>query len=98
LAVQGAAQSLEEMWRPGREPVTRGTVLLLDASPTMGLKQLERVLAVADKARAKMVLVGDLDQLRAIKVESPFRNLLRQVGPPEFAESGTGLAIRVSEE
>jgi len=101
LAVQGAAQSLarcEEEWQQGREPLTRGTVLLLDASPTTGLKQLERVLAVVDKARAKVVLIGDLDQLHAIKVESQFRNLLRQVGPPELADSGTGLAIGVSEE
>jgi Ti-type conjugative transfer relaxase TraA len=100
LAVNDTTWSLaqcEEAWRQGREPVTRGTVLLLDASPTMGLKQLERVLAVADNARAKAVLIGDLDQLHAMQVESPFRDLLRQVGPPEFAESGTSLAIGVSE-
>jgi Ti-type conjugative transfer relaxase TraA len=101
LAVKGATQSLadcEEAGQQGREPVTRGTVLLLDASPTMGMKQLERVLAVADKARAKVVLIGDLNQLHAMKVESPFRNLLRQVGPPKVAESGTSLAIGMSEE
>jgi ATP-dependent exoDNAse (exonuclease V) alpha subunit len=98
LTVKDTTQSLVEMWRQGSDLAAPGTVLLLDASPTMGLKQLERVLAVADKARAKAVLIGDMDQLHAIHVESPFRNLLRQVGPPEFAESGTGLSTGVSEE
>jgi hypothetical protein len=62
--------------------LTRSTVLLLDASHLMGVKDLERVLAAADHARAKAVCIADADQLQAMKVASPFQNLLRQVGLP----------------
>jgi ATP-dependent exoDNAse (exonuclease V) alpha subunit len=54
-------------------------VLLLDGAHMLGLKQLERVLAVADRARAKAVFVGDFDQLHAVRAESPFRDLMRNI-------------------
>ncbi len=69
----------EEEWRQGFG-LTRETILVLDGSQMLGLKQLERVLAVADKARAKIVLLADSDQLQAMKVESPFLAVLRRVG------------------
>jgi hypothetical protein len=47
----------------------------------MGVKELERALAAADRARAKAVCIADSDQLRAMKVVPPFQNLLCQVGP-----------------
>ena len=68
-------------WHPGSDMLTRRTVLLLDASHLMGVKELERALAAADRARAKAVCIADSDQLRAMKVVSPFQNLLCQVGP-----------------
>ena len=68
--------------RPGSDILTRSTVLLLDASHLMGVKDLERVLAAADHARAKALCIADADQLQAMKVASPFQNLLRQVGLP----------------
>jgi ATP-dependent exoDNAse (exonuclease V) alpha subunit len=69
-------------WQPGSDILTRGTVLLLDASPMMGVKELERVLAAADHVRAKAVFIADSDQLEAMNVVSPFQNLLRQVTLP----------------
>jgi hypothetical protein len=42
----------------------------------IGLKQLERTLAVVDKARAKAVLVGDSRQLEAMGSLSPLRGIL----------------------
>ncbi|MDB6086307.1 MAG: Ti-type conjugative transfer relaxase TraA, partial [Gammaproteobacteria bacterium] len=69
----------EEQWQQGAGLPDAGTVLLLDGAQTMGLKQLERILAVADKARAKLVLVADFDQLRAMRVDTPFRTVLSQL-------------------
>jgi ATP-dependent exoDNAse (exonuclease V) alpha subunit len=68
----------DEQWEGGFE-MTRDTVLLLDGAEMLGLKQLERVLAVADRARAKAVFVGDFEQLRAARAESPFRDLMRNI-------------------
>jgi Ti-type conjugative transfer relaxase TraA len=68
----------EEEWQGGGE-MSRDTVLLLDGAEMLGLKQLERVLAVADRARAKAVFVGDFDQLRAARAESPFQDLMRNI-------------------
>jgi Ti-type conjugative transfer relaxase TraA len=68
----------EEEWQ-GDFEMSRDAVLLLDGAEMLGLKQLERFLAVADRARAKAVLVGDFDQLRAARAESPFRELMRNI-------------------
>jgi Ti-type conjugative transfer relaxase TraA len=68
----------EEEWQGGLE-MSRDTVLLLDGAQSLGLKQIERVLAVADRARAKAVFVGDFDQLHAARAESPFRDLMRNI-------------------
>jgi ATP-dependent exoDNAse (exonuclease V) alpha subunit len=59
--------------------MSRDTVLLLDGAEMLGLKQLERCLAVADRARAKAVFVGDFDQLHAARAGSPFRDLMRNI-------------------
>lgn len=81
-AVSGvASQSLaacEEEWQ-GDFEISRDMVLLLDGAEMFGLKQLERFLAVADRARAKAVFVGDFDQLHAARAESPFRGLMRNI-------------------
>ncbi|HWJ34978.1 MAG TPA: MobQ family relaxase [Steroidobacteraceae bacterium] len=74
----------EEGWQQGLALPDSGTVLLIDGSQMIGLKQLERVLAVADNARAKLVLVADSDRLQAMRVDSPFLSVLRQVGSPPF--------------
>ena len=43
----------------------------------VGTKQLARVLATAEKAHAKVVLVGDPEQLQAIEAGAPFRGITR---------------------
>ena len=67
-------------WEAARDRLTRATVILVDGSHGMGIKELERVLAAADHARAKAVLVADSEQLRAMKAAPPFQSLLRQIG------------------
>ncbi|MDP8985356.1 MAG: MobA/MobL family protein [Pseudomonadota bacterium] len=78
----------EERWHRGLGRLTRDTVFVLDGAQLLGLKQLERALAAADNARAKIVLMADSDQLRAMKAEPPFCTLLRQVPAPAGAKSG----------
>jgi Ti-type conjugative transfer relaxase TraA len=68
--------SLELEWKEGREPLTPNDVVVLAGAEMIGLKQLERILAVADKARSKIVLVGDSRQLEAMGSLSPLRGIL----------------------
>lgn len=74
LAVQ------ESEWQQAEEPWSARDVIVVDEAEMIGLKDLERLLGVADKARAKVVLVGDSGQLEAMGSESPLRSILDEVG------------------
>jgi Ti-type conjugative transfer relaxase TraA len=78
--------SYEWAWNEKREPLTRNDVLVIDEAGMVGTKQLERFLAAADKARAKVVLVGDPQQLQAIEAGAAFRGIVGQVGMAEMSE------------
>ena len=56
--------SQEREWQEGRDAWTANHVVVVDEAEMIGLKQLERILAVADKARSKVVLVGDAGSSR----------------------------------
>jgi hypothetical protein len=72
-------ESLELEWQEGRDPLTLNHVVLIDGAEMIGLKQLERILAVVDKARGKVVLVGDSRQLEAMGSMSPLQSILDEV-------------------
>jgi Ti-type conjugative transfer relaxase TraA len=72
-------ESLELEWQEGRNPLTLNHVVVVDGAEMIGLKQLERILAVVDKARGKVVLVGDSRQLEAMGSMSPLRSILDNV-------------------
>jgi hypothetical protein len=74
--------SQEEEWKAGADPCSASHVLVIEGAEMIGLKQLERTLAVVDKARAKAVLVGDSRQLEAMGSLSPLRSILDTVGSP----------------
>ena len=55
--------SLEHAWGQGREQLTKRDVLVIDEAGMVGSRQMERVLSHAAEAGAKVVLVGDPEQL-----------------------------------
>jgi Ti-type conjugative transfer relaxase TraA len=63
------------------DPLSLNHVLVVDGAEMIGLKQLERILAVVDKARGKLVLVGDSQQLAAMGSMSPLWGILDKVAP-----------------
>jgi Ti-type conjugative transfer relaxase TraA len=71
-------ESLELDWQDGRAPLTLHHVLVVDGAEMIGLKQLERLVAVVDKARGKVVLIGDSHQLEAMGATSPLQDILDQ--------------------
>jgi Ti-type conjugative transfer relaxase TraA len=72
--------ALELEWQEGCDPLTLDHVVVADEAEMIGLKQLERLLAVVDRARAKIVLVADSRQLEAMGSMSPLRGILDKVG------------------
>src|SRR3546814_7693061 len=49
-------------------------------------RQMERVLSEAERAGAKVVLVGDPEQLQAIEAGAAFRSLAERHGAAEISE------------
>ena len=72
--------SMEHGWQQGRDLLTTGDVLVVDEAGMVGTRQLERVLSHAAEAGAKVVLVGDPQQLQAIEAGAAFRSIHERHG------------------
>ena len=78
--------SLEHQWAQGRDLLTAYDVLVIDEAGMIGSRQMERVLSAAEKAGAKIVLVGDPEQLQAIEAGAAFRSIAERHGCVEITE------------
>ena len=78
--------SLEYAWKKGRDKLTPKDVLVIDEAGMVGSRQMGRVLAAAEKAGAKVVLLGDHKQLAAIESGAAFRAITERVGAAEITE------------
>lgn len=76
--------SLEHQWERGRDLLTASDVLVIDEAGMIGSRQMERVLSVASDAGAKVVLVGDPQQLQAIEAGAAFRSIAERHGHVEI--------------
>ncbi|WP_265001411.1 Ti-type conjugative transfer relaxase TraA, partial [Komagataeibacter sucrofermentans] len=76
--------SLERAWARGFDRLERGDVLVVDEAGMVGSRQMERVLSAARGAGAKVVLVGDPEQLQAIEAGGAFRAVAERVGSVEI--------------
>ena len=76
--------SLEYAWKEGRDQLTSRDVLVVDEAGMVGSRQMERVLSAARAAGAKVVLVGDPEQLQAIEAGAAFRALAERHGAAEI--------------
>jgi Ti-type conjugative transfer relaxase TraA len=78
--------SLEHGWEQGRDLLKSNDVLVIDEAGMVGTRQLERVLSHAAEAGAKVVLVGDQQQLQAIEAGAAFRSIHERHGGAEIAQ------------
>lgn len=78
--------SLEHAWSRGRDQLTNKDVLVVDEAGLVGSRQMERVLSQAREAGAKVVLVGDAQQLQAIEAGAAFRALTERHGAAEITD------------
>lgn len=78
--------SYELSWKNGLHQLQKNDVLVIDEAGMVGSKQLARFIDAVNKAGAKIVLVGDPDQLQPINAGAPFRAITDEIG---FAELST---------
>ncbi|HWQ86895.1 Ti-type conjugative transfer relaxase TraA [Brevundimonas sp.] len=78
--------SLEHAWVQGREHLTSNDVLVIDEAGLVGSRQMQRIVSQAESAGAKVVMVGDPEQLQAIEAGSAFRALSARHGAVEITE------------
>jgi Ti-type conjugative transfer relaxase TraA len=78
--------SMEHGRAQARDLLTTRDVLVIDEAGMVGTRQLERVLSHAAEAGAKVVLVGDPQQLQAIEAGAAFRSIRERHGGAEIGE------------
>ena len=78
--------SMEHGWGQGRDMLTSRDVLVIDEAGMVGTRQMERVLSHAAEAGAKVVLVGDPQQLQSIEAGAAFRSIHERHGGAEIGE------------
>lgn len=72
--------SLIHQLNTGKTELTSKTILVLDEAGMIGSKQLAQILDHAEQAHAKVVLVGDHQQLQPIDAGGAFRFLAQDLG------------------
>ena len=78
--------SWERGWERGYDRLGPKDVFVVDEAGMVGSRQLSRVVAEADRAGAKIVLVGDPEQLQPIGPGAAFRAVTERVGVVELGE------------
>ncbi|PZU69651.1 MAG: Ti-type conjugative transfer relaxase TraA [Rhizobium sp.] len=73
-------------WQNERRMLGRGDVFVIDEAGMIGSRQLARFVNEAEARGAKIVLVGDYEQLQAIGAGAPFRAIAEQIGHAELSE------------
>ncbi|QNA86659.1 Ti-type conjugative transfer relaxase TraA [Sphingomonas sp. So64.6b] len=78
--------SMEHQWDQGRALLDQRSILVIDEAGMIGTRQMERVISEAEKRGAKVVLVGDPEQLQAIEAGAAFRSTAERHGSIEITQ------------
>ena len=76
--------SWELRWREGRDTLDAKSVFVLDEAGMVSSKQMTTFLEAAVRAGAKLVLIGDPDQLQPIEAGASFRAIVNRIGYAEL--------------
>lgn len=80
------SRSWENPHSGDRYALGRGDVFVIDEAGMVGSRQLARFVGEAEARGAKIVLVGDHEQLQAIGAGAPFRAITEEIGHAELSE------------
>lgn len=78
--------SWQLQWQKGHAALDHKTIFVIDEAGMVASRQMADFVSVVNKAGAKIVLVGDADQLQPIEAGGAFRKLADTIG---YAELGT---------
>ncbi|MEO0666713.1 MAG: AAA family ATPase [Pseudomonadota bacterium] len=78
--------SLELSWKNSNAPIKSGDVLVVDEAGMIGTRQMARIAQKMNDIGAKLVLVGDPDQLQPIEAGTPFRQIVKTHGAARLTE------------
>jgi Ti-type conjugative transfer relaxase TraA len=70
----------------GRDQLTDRSVLVIDEAGMIGSRQFARLLEATDEAQAKIVLVGDANQLQPIEAGQLFERIGQEVGSARLTD------------
>ncbi len=73
-------------WAQGRDELTARDVLVVDEAGMIGSRMMDQLVSRVREAGAKLVLVGDPEQLQAIEAGAAFRAIAERVGTVEITE------------
>ena len=75
-----------EDWENDRNVLGKDQVLVIDEAGMVGTRQMHKILEHAHEAGAKVILVGDNEQLQSIEAGGSFRGIIQRTGYVELAE------------
>lgn len=76
--------SWELRWKDGRDALTDKTVMVIDEAGMVASKQMAFFVETAVRMGAKLVLIGDPEQLQPIEAGAPFRAIVERIGYAEL--------------
>lgn len=76
--------ALRALWRKGEHKLKENDVLIVDEAGMLGTRDMYALLDAAHQANAKIILVGDAQQLQAIEAGAAFKALADQLGAREL--------------
>lgn len=82
--VSHTLSSWELRWQKGRDPLDANTVMVIDEAGMIASRQMATFVEAASRAGAKLVLVGDPDQLQPIEAGAAFRAIVERIGYAEL--------------
>lgn len=78
--------SREYYWNKGEEKLDKKDILVVDEAGMLGSRQLARIMEEVKEGGAKVVLLGDPQQLQAIEAGAAFRAIIEKTGYLELTE------------
>lgn len=78
--------SYEHGWNQERDALTANMIIVVDEAGMLGSRQMSRIMDEASKVDAKVVLVGDPEQLQAIGAGAAYRAIAERTGFVELSE------------
>lgn len=72
--------SMQLYWQHDKKRLDKNTIVVVDESGMISSRQLSAILEEATQAKAKVVLIGDPEQLQSIEAGAAYRAIAERVG------------------